>query len=274
MADNGKTAGSAAYFELWNSFQTQAYTKLQEAAQDRKITPIIYSSSFATKYINKDADKNYIIQLQEQTSKPAIAEYIRNGNRVIFSNVDQWNLDCVTEEWIGDKAAECPDKTPNWEIMYRNSPLDILVDLGVSNARSSPETTLELGGVSTASTHDLVLGGEATLHSFETDANGLQSKVWPRVAAMAERLWSDPTSNSEIDQGLTLRRLNLQRERMVTRGVQADPLQPEYCLHNEGACVNREQYSARTALPAPYVEQPPQQQQAQQQARQIPVATE
>merc|ERR1719309_396548 len=80
MADNGKTANSNEYFELWNSFQTKAYTKLQEAAQDRQVTPIIYSSSFASKYINKE-NKNYIIQLQEETTKPAIAEYIKNGNR-------------------------------------------------------------------------------------------------------------------------------------------------------------------------------------------------
>merc|ERR1712168_301654 len=218
---------------------------------------------------NKGNDKNYIIQLQEQTTKPAIAEYIKNGNKVIFSNADQWNLDCVTEEWIGDKAAECTDKTPNWENMYRNSPLDILVELGVSNARSSG-AELELQGVSTGSPRDLVLGGEATLHSYATDANGLQSKVWPRVSAMAERLWSDPTSNSEIDQGLTQRRLNLQRERMVTRGVKADPLQPEYCLHHEGACVNREQYKARTALPEPYTAHNQQAQQAVQQQAQQP----
>merc|ERR1712002_300127 len=203
------------------------------------------------------------------TSKPTIAKYIQNGNRVIFSNVDQWNLDCVTEEWIGDKAAQCADKTPTWENMYRNSPLDILVEQGVSNARSSG-AELELAGVSSSSTRDLVLGGEATLHSYATDANGLQSKVWPRVSAMAERLWSDPTSNSEINQGLTQRRLNIQRERMVTRGVMANPLQPEYCLHNEGACVNQQQYNARTALPVALTQQP--QAQQVQQAQQVPAA--
>jgi len=28
------------------------------------------------------------------------------------------------------------------------------------------------------------------------DDNGVDSRVWPRVAALAERLWADPTTNA------------------------------------------------------------------------------
>merc|ERR1712008_468077 len=42
---------------------------------------------------------------------------------------------------------------------------------------------------------DLVLGGEATIWSYETDPASLQTTAWPRASAMAERLWSDPKNN-------------------------------------------------------------------------------
>lgn len=113
--------------------------------------------------------------------------------------------------------------------------------LGVNNARS------DIQQADGTNTKNLVLGGEATLWSFDTDANGLQSKIWPRMSAFAERLWTDPQS-SLSGTSFTQKRLNIQRQRMVYRGIAADPLQPEFCLQDEGACFSREQYRARTTL--------------------------
>lgn len=60
----------------------------------------------------------------------------------------------------------------------------------------------------------------------------MESKLWPRSAALAERLWSDPTTDWTVADT----RLVHHRQRLVQRGIHADALQPEWCHHNEGYC--------------------------------------
>ncbi|XP_071546083.1 LOW QUALITY PROTEIN: chitooligosaccharidolytic beta-N-acetylglucosaminidase-like [Panulirus ornatus] len=240
LAANSREANSREYFELWNTYQSNAFSKLQEAAgQERKITPIIHSSSFARNYVDKNT---YVIQVGEEANKTEIADYVNNGFKVIFSNRDQWRLDCASTTWVGDKTKSCARELPTWEHFYQNSPLDMLYNLGLTNARS--DSGQQKAGSNNP--REFVLGGEATLWSSETDGNGLESKAWPRVAAMAERLWTDPLLPLQgID--TAQKRINTQRQRMVYRGVRADPLQPEFCLHDESACYSKEQYVARSA---------------------------
>jgi len=242
LAENGRESNSREYFELWNMFQTNAYKKLQDAAQGRKVTPIVHSSSFARNYLNKD---QYVIQISELSNTSAIAEYIKEGYKVIFSNQDQWNLGCIANTWVGDKAENCPIEVPTWENFYRNSPLDMLEHLGVSNARSNIQEPQQQVGANNPK--DLVLGGEATLWSFDTDAQGLQSRLWPRMSAFAERLWTDPQNNF-IEDPFVQKRINNQRLRMVLRGIAADPLQPEYCFQDESVCYSRDQYRFRSEI--------------------------
>ncbi|XP_042225138.1 chitooligosaccharidolytic beta-N-acetylglucosaminidase-like [Homarus americanus] len=242
LASNAREPSTQQYMELWNLYQNNAFSKLQEAAgQAQNITPIIHSSSFASQYIDKNS---YIIQINEAATDKIIADYVNKGHRIILSNQDQWRLDCSGSIWVGDKTQNCAQDIPTWEHFYNNSPLDILYNLGLTNARSDVKQQ-----TSDVNPRDLVLGGEATLWSSETDANGLQAKTWPRVSAMAERLWSDPTLPV---QGLdtTQKRLNTHRQRMVFRGIHVDPIQPEYCMQDESACYSQEQYLARSTIPA------------------------
>ena len=63
----------------------------------------------------------------------------------------------------------------------------------------------------------------------------IESKLWPRGFALAERLWSDPdTSWREAE----LRLIN-HRERLVSRGILADAIQPEWCHQNEKRCSDK-----------------------------------
>lgn len=64
------------------------------------------------------------------------------------------------------------------------------------------------------------------------DEGSIDARVWPRVAAVAERLWADPNLNS----GAVEARFYRHRERLVTRGIDADALAPRWCYQNEGAC--------------------------------------
>lgn len=66
------------------------------------------------------------------------------------------------------------------------------------------------------------------------NAGGLDSRVWPRAAAVAERLWSDPTSVTTSD---AEPRLQAHRVRLEARGIHADALTPEWCAQHERLCM-------------------------------------
>lgn len=253
LAANGREPSSREYFELWNTFQSNAYSKLQEASPGRQVTPVIHSSSFARNYIDKDT---YVIQLTDEVNSTAIADYVSNGFQVIFSNYDQWRLDCHGN-WVGEKAASCPVEVPTWRNFYdsNNGPLEMLFNLGLTNARSdlpfnrpnaNQQQPQQQG--TAVNPKDFVLGGTATLWSAETDGKSFQPRMWPRVSAMAERLWSDPITHVDSPQNNAQKRLNVQRMRMVNRGIKAEPLTPEFCMHNEGACYSQEEYKARSEI--------------------------
>ncbi|XP_064102479.1 chitooligosaccharidolytic beta-N-acetylglucosaminidase-like [Macrobrachium nipponense] len=252
LAENKREPSSREYFELWNKFQNNAFSKLREAAGDRKVTPIIHSSSFARNYIDKDT---YVIMLNEEANNSVAFDYVSNGFKVIFTNPDQWRLDCDANSWVGDKAEACPQIAPTWRNFYENSPLEMLFNLGMTDARFDlPENrpTFKAPGQTKESTlrpRDYVLGATASLWSYATDGQSLHSRIWPRLSAFAERLWTDPLHHSLYEIDPPERRINIHRERMVQRGIRADPLQPGICLYDQSTCYDRQQYELRSALP-------------------------
>ena len=68
--------------------------------------------------------------------------------------------------------------------------------------------------------------------SEQVDSAALDSRLWPRAAAMAERLWSDPKSSWIHAEHRFLKH----RERLVQFGINADSIEPEWCLQNQGHC--------------------------------------
>lgn len=82
-----------------------------------------------------------------------------------------------------------------------------------------------------------VLGAEAPLWSEQVDSTVITSKIWPRVAALAESLWSgnkDAKGNHRTYE-FTKRIFNF-REYIVKMGYDASPLAPKYCIMNPHAC--------------------------------------
>lgn len=61
----------------------------------------------------------------------------------------------------------------------------------------------------------------------------LDERIWPRAAAVAERLWSD----SDTDTTSAEPRFYRHRERLVDRGIRAEAVAPKYCVVNEGECT-------------------------------------
>lgn len=84
-----------------------------------------------------------------------------------------------------------------------------------------------------------ILGGEVALWSEQLDEGSLDARLWPRAAAFAERVWSDPqldvaTYNIQED---VYTRLSTHRDRLVSRGLNAEALWPSWCTQNPGMCL-------------------------------------
>lgn len=82
--------------------------------------------------------------------------------------------------------------------------------------------------------HQGIIGAEATLFAEQADDQSIDGRFFPRVLALAERLWSDPSTDFRAAEP----RLLLQRERIVENGIRAEALQPKWCRQNEGQCPN------------------------------------
>lgn len=214
MEDNGYGTNESAYYEQWAVFQVRAREELQEAAGGREVPGVLWTSHLTEpEYLQFLNPSQYIIQIWTEKNDPSIYNLLSNGYRVIFSNYDAWYLDCGMGAWVGEGNNWCsPYK--GWQTVYDNSPHDIaFAETG------SPYT-------------DLILGGEAALWTEQVDDATIDSKLWPRGAALAERLWTNPLTTWKDAE---IRFIN-HRQRLVQRGVQAERIQPRWCHQNEGLC--------------------------------------
>ncbi len=170
------------------------------------------------RYLPKE---DYIIQLWCGGYDYWISDLLRKGYRTIFSNSDAWYLDCGFGAWIysgqGNDNNWCsPFKS--WKTVYMNSPRNLVAGQGLLWREVS----------------NLVLGGEAAMWSEQVDEQAVESRVWPRLSALGERLWSDPPPTQTWQDAE--RRFIQHRHRIVQRGVRADAVQPEFCRLHDGWC--------------------------------------
>lgn len=216
MQQKGNALTEQDYFAEWSNFQNKAYEQFTRANGGQEIPGILWTSHLTEKgHTDRYLDRNkYIVQIWSNQTDPLIQEILSKNYRVIFSNYDTMYLDCGFGNWVDDGNNWCaPFK--EWQKLYDSGP------------RSIAEAVS--GG---AYNRSLLLGGEAALWSEKVDDSNLDSRVWPRAAAMAERLWSDPGHDWKRAE---LRLVN-HRQRLVKRGVRADRLQPQWCHQNQGLC--------------------------------------
>lgn len=107
-----------------------------------------------------------------------------HGYRLIFSTDGEWYLDGLTV---------------TWEQMYTVEPCD---------------------GVETENEY-LVLGGEGCMWGETVDTSDILQTVWPRLGAIAERLWSPREYNSTTD---AAPRMQSFRCLLNRRGISAAPV--------------------------------------------------
>ncbi|KAH8556552.1 putative beta-N-acetylhexosaminidase naga [Umbelopsis sp. PMI_123] len=185
------------------------------------------------------------------------------GYDVIVSSSDFYYLDCGHGGWVTND--------PRYNVNYAPTLEANIADAFAADPTTAySPTTFNYGGIGgswcapyktwqriydyditvglTASEAKHVLGGETPLWAEQNDEQTVDSKLWPRAAALAESLWSgnrDANGKKRVTQA-TFRILEF-RERLVGRGVGAAPLQPRYCLKHPHACDLYLDQSAVTA---------------------------
>ncbi|RLN34859.1 beta-hexosaminidase 2 [Panicum miliaceum] len=153
---------------------------------------------------------------------------VQAGYRAIVSSASFYYLDCGHGDFVGNNSiyddpnsdfdtnggSWCgPYKT--WQRVYD---YDIAYGLTADEAR-------------------LVIGGEVAMWTEQVDTTVLDGRVWPRASAMAEALWSsnrDAAGRKRYAEATD--RLTDWRNRMVGRGVRAEPIQPLWCRTRPGMC--------------------------------------
>lgn len=209
--------GPVAHEELmakWGEFQQRALQVLGIAMGGTVPDAVVLWSSQITspQYAHLYLDPRvYVIQTWGASGWGEAPAVLQAGFRVILSHLDAWYLDCGFGDWRGAGPGAC-NPVVSWQTVYQHRPW----------------TELE--------PRALVLGGEACLWGEMVDEHSLDAKLWPRAAAFGERMWADP----DLDD-VTLRdshgRLAVQRERLVSRGIRADAVWPQWCDQNPDRCL-------------------------------------
>jgi len=171
-----------------------------------KPIPIFWQEVFNDGF---DVPRDSIIQVW--LDKPTLRNIITAGYRAILSNYQAWYLDCGFGDWLtgGDRSWCDPQK--GWKTMYENEPIP-------DGEGFDP---------------NLVLGGESCIWGESNDDISIDFKVWPRTAAVGERLWSARNVSSATE---AFPRIDAHRARLVQRGINAAILRPKWCSVDETRC--------------------------------------
>jgi len=229
-------AEPASFYELWANFTARAaaavgraydaapsdappLTKLiQWGGSETAPSAITYNLLAQDNVETVLPPDQFIIQVWDEL-KGTIAESLtKRGYEVILAHTDYTYLDCGSSGWTSPGGYWC-GPYHEWYKLY-----GYLQDVAASWGTTAGELR-EAG----------VVGSEVLMWGEEADEQNFDSKVWPRAAALAEALWTNPEATGwyEADP-----RMQLQRERLVQRaGVRAEALQAQWCLANPQVCT-------------------------------------
>ncbi|XP_058807710.1 chitooligosaccharidolytic beta-N-acetylglucosaminidase [Phymastichus coffea] len=198
--DLGRT--SEDFLKVWSSVHKRELEILDEESQQDKSSDkaILWSSQLtAPEHIESYLDKaKFVVQTWVEADKDLNARLLDLGYQLIVSTKDAWYLD---HGFWGST------KYHSWRDAYNNR---------------IPQ-------------HQGVLGGEACMWGEYVASGSLDARVWPRAAAVAERLWSDPPSKGSTAEAEPRLQAHIDRLRRRTR-VLADAIAPEWCDQHEGQC--------------------------------------
>lgn len=202
------------FLQLWSEFQEKALNKWDEVT-DGNSSIILWSSELTLpenveKYLPKD---RYIIQTWIPSDSQIPVQLLKKGYRVIMSTKNAWYF---------DHGFWGITKYYSWKTVYANT---------------LPKSYLVLGGEACmwgVSSFQVIKFIEINQIIFQEylDEFSIEMKIFPRLNAVAERLWTNPPTDFKTVES----RFNRQRERVLAKGINSDAHLPEYCTIFEGEC--------------------------------------
>jgi hexosaminidase len=189
-------------------FVNRVFTMLQ----DNNKRPIVWQEAYDNAVIGPEPiPLDVLVHVWIPAERDSLEKALNDGHQTLLSA--GWYLDVQV---VDEPRTRFQD---SWVDFYENDPL-----AGLENV-----TNLEN-----------LLGGEAAMWAEETDDANFDAVVWPRTAAVAERLWTSPSRIGDTqDEGNkpqlqlaseVIRRLAAFRCMLHRRGVGAGPVAwPSYC---------------------------------------------
>ncbi|KAF3007536.1 N-acetyl-glucosamine-6-phosphate deacetylase [Curvularia kusanoi] len=196
---------------LMQAFVSANHDRVRKAG----LKPIVWEEMLLDWNLTLGSD----VIVQSWQSDEAVLEIVKSGHAALVGNYKYWYLDCGKGQWLdfaqGDSSRDAWPYEDycapfhNWRLIYSKDPYE-----GIPKHLQ-----------------DLVIGGEVHMWGEQTDAVNLDPMLWPRAAAAAEVLWSgakdaEGQNRSQIEASPRLSDL---RERLVAKGVRAEPVRMAYC---------------------------------------------
>lgn len=206
------------FLYLWSQWLQRTVQDV-DAAFGRQL-PLVYWTNGFTESMEPESymdPSRFIIQVWTKADDLSIKRAYEKGFRLLLSNYDAWYFDCGYGAWVGpgQNANNWCSPYNGWQTVYNNDPKKIVQDFGLSWNASQ------------------VLGGEGAMWMENTTPETIDGKLWPRGAAVAERLWTSPETSAYDAEW----RMFHHQRRLLQRGVACDGVQPEFCYQNEGLCL-------------------------------------
>ncbi|KAI1395261.1 glycoside hydrolase family 20 protein [Hypoxylon fuscum] len=211
------TNDSAVVVPLLQQFFDKHHARVRKAG----LVPMVWEEIPASYNVTVGDD----VVVQSWLGDAAIKSLTAQGHKVISSNYNYWYLDCGRGQWLnfdnGDQFEQyypfndwC-GPTKSWRLVYSYDPRAGLTD---EEAK-------------------LVLGGEVAAWAETIDEVNLDGILWPRSSAAGEVLWSGRVdaageNRTQLDAAPRLAEF---RERMLARGVKAEPIQMVFCTQGGNA---------------------------------------
>jgi hexosaminidase len=137
-------------------------------------------------------------ELQNYFNRKVLSILQRNGKKMIgWDEILQPGLpsDAIIQSWRGaDGLKDATSK--GYQVILSNGYYIDLVQPAWKHYNNDP---VPVGSGLTNAQQNLILGGEATMWAELVTPETIDSRIWPRTAAIAERLWSPAEVNNIPD---------------------------------------------------------------------------